>query len=830
MSSSVAQTKESVPRGVMLADLQRRLRVQFALEMNEFWFVAAVIHSKRKQRSRADTDLVNRSTGLWTALTTDPEVGLAAAEGMLSAKKLGNKLGIVEVTASALAAEQGFKGGEAWAPPAAAARAAQLGIDDTLADALTSYVEANRIRRPLRVVDLALAVLESARDQQRGLLSGRLHELGVDVEAAIDGLRRRLQDAGVYGFSRSVRAVRSPQPPDEQITAGALAAKVYGGHAYAGTGATPDFDQESGPRDTVDGWLLYVREAYAAAEVVSSDRGVIDGELTIRALVDMAPNLRSSLDADPPLATWLERIRPVPRPDSRTRPSVDEPAAVDLLGRQALAKAIVEFFGDIGTGRQASLIAHLDAPWGEGKSSLLRFIQEEAADDYLTVEVNAWREQRVGTQWWTLYRALRLAERTRTRNPFVRFRIAAANLIDVVVVRRDRVWPVVLTTVIVVGALVAAIWRFDIAPEEGFGALVPVFSILAVVFAGITALYRFLAPTSARDARALMETSGNPMNEVRALFVRTLRRVRQPVLFLIDDLDRCEPKYVIQFLEVVHTLVRDPQPWQSPAEQTKKKDVKGPYAVIAADGRWLRLCYQQHYSDLMLDDSPAMPLGYAFLDKIFQLHIRLPNIEPELKRRYYESLLFPGQQGNAGPAPANDDPRYSDIRSQVQAVHGIEEASEASDLIGEVPDSRVRAQLRGELVKQFVTPASRQHQLHELAPFCSLLDSNPRTIRLFVNAVSLQAAMRLIEGARIDLAPLALWAIAERRWPALAEHLRDHPDDVATVDPKNRPNTLTKELAELLCTSAVREVLYNERWGHLDAERIRASTGVQVGG
>jgi KAP family P-loop domain len=46
------------------------------------------------------------------------------------------------------------------------------------------------------------------------------------------------------------------------------------------------------------------------------------------------------------------------------------------------------------------------------------------------------------------------------------------------------------------------------------------------------------------------------MQEIRRLFAGTLRRARTPVGFLVDDLDRCNVDYAVEFLEVIQTLVR----------------------------------------------------------------------------------------------------------------------------------------------------------------------------------------------------------------------------------------------------------------------------------
>ena len=47
------------------------------------------------------------------------------------------------------------------------------------------------------------------------------------------------------------------------------------------------------------------------------------------------------------------------------------------------------------------------------------------------------------------------------------------------------------------------------------------------------------------------------MEEVKWLLNRGLVRAGKPVIFLVDDLDRCSADYVVEFLETVQTQLRD---------------------------------------------------------------------------------------------------------------------------------------------------------------------------------------------------------------------------------------------------------------------------------
>ena len=112
-------------------------------------------------------------------------------------------------------------------------------------------------------------------------------------------------------------------------------------------------------------------------------------------------------------------------------------------------------------------------------------------------------------------------------------------------------------------------------------------------------------------------------------------------------------------------------------------------------------------------------------------------------------------------------------------------------------------------------------------PFGDLLDPNPRTIRLFVDAVSIQTFTSGCSRAWRSIGTSWRWAVLEARWPALADHLRDHPEDVELVDGAARDG-VPEELTALLASPEVGAVLRSERWQPFDVASVRACTGTSA--
>lgn len=520
----------------------------------------------------------------------------------------------------------------------------------------------------------------------------------------------------------------------------------------------------------------------------------------------------SSIGAD--IEGALAGLEPLlrPPPTDRTEWTSDAPAKDDFLGRQYLARALairLKRLADPGPGGSSdSYLIHLDGPWGSGKSTLFGFLRTELEGDFLVVPVNAWREQHIGVQWWTLYQALRSAHVAEARfRPWARlkgFWDAASSRAFSVVALLGATLVAALLGVWVAGRSVESLAQF-------FDSAVKVITFVGLMAGGIAAVRAFLVPDSRRAARGLEESSANPMGDVRRLFARTLRRVGRPVVFLVDDLDRCDEDYVVRFLEVVQTLVRDA------AQEDNGAPIRGPYCFVAADGQWLRSSYENHYEHTRITEVPGRPLGYLFLEKVFQLQVRLPTVSPDAKDAFYAAVLSPRRK------PVTQPGQQRLVEEATAAAHTATSTAEVHRVTQEsnrITDPQQRMSVRGNLAVRLSELVIEEEVENELLPFSRFLEPNPRSMKLFVNSVGIQQSLRALEGVVAPTPTLALWSVVETRWPLLADYLRAHPEDVED-GAADVPDTISA----LLASEEVKGVLSGSQWGAMTKERILLCTG-----
>lgn len=482
-----------------------------------------------------------------------------------------------------------------------------------------------------------------------------------------------------------------------------------------------------------------------------------------------------------------ERGEPT-EPDADVEWSTDAPAGRDDLNRASLADVLAMRLREVRRDEPGtSFLVHVDGAWGTGKSSLLNFLGQRLEREFTIVRFDAWRQSRIAPPWWTLLGATR-KEISRQRGFW---RAAWLRLAETFVRARRSGAPYLLAVVLLALAAASLVLLW---PRGTSGDLLTTAAKGVTTVAGaVTALWvasrlasRFLLWDSARGARLFEQFTANPMDEVAAHFGWMSGKSAKPLLFFIDDLDRCSDTYVVELLDSVQTLIRDAG--------------TAAYFIVAADGAWLRTSYETAYK--AFGDSvalPGYPLGHLFLDKLFQLTVPVPVPTAKARSAFLDRLLRIDSTDDGEDTKA-------EVREARQRIAEGEEAEILQVLDGASDDAR--EDLVTDAVLALNTPRNRKRTEHALRRFLPLLDANPRNVKKFLNTYSVLRSVRVLENNTVASDVLALWAIVRVRWPAMADHLEADPEAVrGIVEPLWASECFPEHLRELAGNEEFRTVV-----------------------
>ncbi|WP_422039068.1 P-loop NTPase fold protein [Roseibium sp.] len=402
----------------------------------------------------------------------------------------------------------------------------------------------------------------------------------------------------------------------------------------------------------------------------------------------------------------------------------------DALGRAPLAMALawalheiwcdVQGLGD-GADRHSQeeapgFVAHVDAPWGGGKTSFANliartlhpglddkvpeFLQKRYPDrtdmsglflaaahekgglvenerakydrtarrPWIIVPYNAWLNQHVDPPWWSFYQTIRKvcfraireegcpevvqkgdgSYRNRQESWFDRFDRWRGLWV------RELWWrlttPKVAIQLVIAGASFVVgylLYQFGIVAAGSDKAVVATTSGIGVVLALITGSGSFvvaavtvLADALAPGRNALGERvalgSTDPLRRFRRHFARMMQAVERPVLVIIDDIDRCEPKFVVEMTRGLQTILKSPRV----------------VYLLLGDRNWIEQAFEVCHEDMnKIDVGAEHTFGGRFVEKAIQLSFILPSISGK-KEDYVREVLTGRRSGSAGGAAA----------------------------------------------------------------------------------------------------------------------------------------------------------------------------------
>jgi len=300
----------------------------------------------------------------------------------------------------------------------------------------------------------------------------------------------------------------------------------------------------------------------------------------------------------------------------------DSVATEPVLNTPRIADKIVEFALELvaqasmsqtffGVGRRPLLTVGIYGPWGSGKSTLLRKIGARMAEEQIvTVFINTWKWSG-GEDIYTFMNREILRSLSQLKG--MRYRIFMVKMLLRIRThsRRWIAWLVFFTIIIVVGVSVdwgSAITTLDVAKG----------SVLALV-SGVLLAIVAKPLGSAIEKAILQEPQGFDSQQALSHSYRYLELLRRmtyksrssPIVFLFDDLDRCDDAKVVDFIKSIHSLTSD-----------------GSICVLACDEQFAAAAIYHQFKSVADYLEEGRSFGARFLEKIIQLPFRLPEVSP----------------------------------------------------------------------------------------------------------------------------------------------------------------------------------------------------------
>ncbi|MFN5168935.1 MAG: P-loop NTPase fold protein [Cyclobacteriaceae bacterium] len=436
---------------------------------------------------------------------------------------------------------------------------------------------------------------------------------------------------------------------------------------------------------------------------------------------------------------------------------VDDATEVDELGRQPFADALQEYVTRLWQSDQrAAYTLLIDGEWGSGKSTVMNLLKKgltSSQQKWITGEFNAWQNQHMSMPWWifldTVFKSI-VSQSSLFRCLCLKVQECVWRL-DVMN-RAKLISLLILLAVAMISpgldfsgiSLLGKVFS-DETLKDHVGILVSIISLIGSVWLFISSVVNSLLPASENAARQFKENVRDPMQKMKVHYARLIKKTKRPVCVFIDDIDRCDPKFVVSFLEGIQTLF---------------KSEKVLY-VIAGDARWIRACFEIQYKDLKEPISrPGHSLGNSFLEKTLQQTVTLPPLPRDTLRVYWKSRL-------TGERKGIDKSKYADAIQSLTSMNN----EQILDVISKTEGEK-KVVLREAAAKAAYSERVLKEIDHDLVRFEDLIPPNPRAIKRLVNNIALEMAANYLSEKARPLDEVIRITILNNRYPLLIQKLK----------------------------------------------------------
>jgi len=440
--------------------------------------------------------------------------------------------------------------------------------------------------------------------------------------------------------------------------------------------------------------------------------------------------------------------------------SNDLAADKDQLGFESYAKAFAELIGSRYT--QPPLTIGIYGPWGVGKSTLLKYIQEYVKNYVHIVKFNAWEYSASKSIWPGLVR--KIMDQMESE-------LSLGGQFNINIIKYRRIVTQLVGNPLRLGIILSIFILFlvknnfntqDISTALlGVGFVALITSVVGIINIWFSPLSRW-SKTLLKDVKygkqmgymeeihedleclqKELDKDKNTRSITRKYLISSdvepiVNQIyKDRILVIIDDLDRCEPNKAVEVLQAINLLL----------------DFKSFIICLGIDARVITQAIETHYGNLLVN---AEISGYEYLEKIVQIPFKIP--EPSKGDIAYfiaQQLADPDQKENPQGTTLKDleGLRLEDLKGLT--LKEIEHLThdEINDLMPKGAESLL---------------AFEETEKQAFKNFTPFIRRNPRHIKRLINIyrlVRILAEQKRDKIVRKDPSMIIRWLLICGQWP-----------------------------------------------------------------
>jgi hypothetical protein len=243
-----------------------------------------------------------------------------------------------------------------------------------------------------------------------------------------------------------------------------------------------------------------------------------------------------------------------------------------------------------------------------------------------------------------------------------------------------------------------------------------------------------------------------------------------PVVIFIDDLDRCSPKMVAEVIEAINLFISG--------------DFPDCYFILGQDAQMVAAALDSAYKDMGSKvaniEKGHGSLGWYFMEKFIQLNFTIPNISETQSKRYLKELLGETLINHTSTKKDEAENVLDEIAIEISKASTNKELKDITSKI-DIDSKRLTSQAEHRKLisvqEQIIDKAAEIFEDNDsefveiIETYSKYVGNSPRMIKRFVNLYRFYRFMQFASSDKklidIDADSIGRWIVVIIRWPQL---------------------------------------------------------------
>lgn len=243
---------------------------------------------------------------------------------------------------------------------------------------------------------------------------------------------------------------------------------------------------------------------------------------------------------------------------------------------------------------------------------------------------------------------------------------------------------------------------------------------------------------------------------------------KKPLIVFVDDLDRCSPSKVVEVIEAINVFING-------------KYNNRCYFILGMDAEMvaaaLDVAYEKMKGKVGIMETQQGSIGWYFLDKFIQLPFFIP-VMSETKKKDYLKNLLKEKEKTISDKVVTKEPDIQKVNQVYQKVMSTKDNNQSAKTISDAKLTVKESKSLDEMILQNQIESSKQNEeiQKQVELYAEFISPDPRSLKRFTNLLRFYSSYQFLRMKKnekcVEVKILAKWLALMVKFPQLVRWIQ----------------------------------------------------------